>query len=271
MTPTIEAHSITVRVGGATLLDGVDLAVGAGETVAIVGPNGAGKSTLLRVLSGEIWRRDGAVRLKRRNIAEYAPHKLAKHRAMLSQSINITFPFTVREVVRMGAGQRHDRRIEALIDAALAEVDLSRFDERIITTLSGGEQHRAHFARVLVQLACGESEQGPGLLLLDEPTASLDLLHQINFAAATRKRARNGTAVVAVLHDLNLATTFAERLVVLDSGTIAADGTAAATITGEMVESVFGVSLTVGNTPDQGLPFVLPQMMTPSRRSQARR
>src|SRR5262249_9637691 len=135
----------------------------------------------------------GIVSLKGRTLVSYGPRALAGHRAVLSQSIGVTFPFTVAEIVRMGAGDRRGQQVDELVDAALAEVDLSDFHERVITTLSGGEQQRAHFARVLVQLACGEAVNGPGLLLLDEPTAALDLRHQLDVIAAARTRAAAGT------------------------------------------------------------------------------
>jgi iron complex transport system ATP-binding protein len=156
MTALITASSVTVRVGTKTLLDGVSLDVAPGEIVALVGPNGAGKSTLLRVLAGELKPASGIVMLKGRALQDYPPRALALHRAVLSQSTHVAFPFTVGEVVRMGAGNRGGLAIDALADVALADVDLGMFGERIITTLSGGEQQRAHFARVLVQLACGD-------------------------------------------------------------------------------------------------------------------
>ena len=171
---------MTVRAGARAILDAVSLAIAPGETVALVGPNGAGKSTLLRVLSGELAADAGTVVLKGREPRAYEPRVLALHRAVLSQHTSVAFPFSVAEVVRMGAGDRRGAAVEPLVDAALAEVDLAGFRERIITTLSGGEQQRAHFARVLVQLACGEAAHGPGVLLLDEPTASLDLRHQLD-------------------------------------------------------------------------------------------
>ena len=181
-----------MRAGGKTLLDAVTLAFAPGECVAIVGPNGAGKTTLLRLLCGELKPRSGAVRLKGRDVASYTPRTLAEHRAVLSQDITVVFPFTVAEIVRMGAGDRRGPRIEALVADALREVDLAALGERIITTLSGGEQQRAHFARVLVQLACGEAVHGPGVLMLDEPTASLDLRHQLDLldGDAALRRAR---------------------------------------------------------------------------------
>jgi iron complex transport system ATP-binding protein len=261
MTALIEAKAVDAVAGRTMLLRHVDLAVGAGETVAIVGPNGAGKSTLLRVLSGELRPRGGTVRLKGRDVGAYAPHGLAQHRAVLSQSITVGFPFTVAEIVRMGAGATRSRSAQAFVESALAEVGLATFRDRIITTLSGGEQHRAHLARVLVQLACGEREHGPGLLLLDEPTANLDLRHQVDFIGLTRLRARCGTAVVAVLHDLNLAAAFADRIIVLHGGAVVADGSARATITTDMLGRVFDVCAAPGEASADGTPFVLPQMM----------
>jgi iron complex transport system ATP-binding protein len=175
MTAALAASSITVQIGAKTLLDDVSLSLEPGEIAALVGPNGAGKSTLLRVMSGDLTPRAGDVRLKGSGLASYGSRALAKHRAVLSQNISVAFPFTVAEIVRMGAGDRRGRRIDDYIDAALVAVDLDGFRDRVITTLSGGEQQRAHFARVLVQLDCGEAAHGPGVLLLDEPTASLDL------------------------------------------------------------------------------------------------
>jgi iron complex transport system ATP-binding protein len=128
-----------------------------------------------------------------------------------------------------------------------------------LPTLSGGEQQRAHFARVLVQLACGEADHGPGVLLLDEPTSSLDLRHQINLVETAKSRARTGTAVVAVLHDLNLAVRFADRIIVLHKGIVAADGSPAETITDNMIRDVFDVETSIGS--EGGHPYVLHQRM----------
>ncbi len=254
----IAANAITVRAGAKALLGDASLGVAAGETVALVGPNGAGKSTLLRVLAGELKPNAGAVELKGRPLTAYGPRELALHRAVLSQATHVAFPFTVGEVVRMGAGDRHGRAIDDLAETALADVDLASFRDRIITTLSGGEQQRAHFARVLVQLACGEAAHGPGLLLLDEPTASLDLKHQLDMLEAVGRCARRGVAVVAILHDLNLATLAADRIVVLDGGRVAAEGKPVDTVTDELLARVFKVTRAVSRTPPPGVPFVLP-------------
>ena len=262
MTQAIEASSVSVRIGSRTLLQDVSFALGAGTTVALVGPNGAGKSTLLRVLSGEFKPSLGVVRLKGKPVAAYSAAALAQHRAVLSQSISVAFPFTVAEIVQMGAGERSGAAVTALVDAALAEVELADFRERIITTLSGGEQQRAQLARVLVQLSCGEAAHGPGVLLLDEPTASLDLRHQLDVLTAARRRAERGVTVVAILHDLNLAALFAERVMVLDRGRLAGDGPPGDIITDAVLEDVFGVAGAVGHATASGLPYVLPHQAT---------
>ena len=230
--------------------------------MALVGPNGAGKSSLLRHPGGGWGPHAGTVSLKGERLAAYAPGTLERHRAVLSQSVHVAFPFTVAEVVAMGAPDRRGAALDALVESALAQADLAAFGHRVITTLSGGEQQRTHLARVLVQLACGEARDGPGLLLLDEPTASLDLRHQLDVLDAVRRCAERGVAVIAVLHDLNLAALFADRIIVLHGGRIAAAGRPHDTITEATLARVFGVAASVGHAPPPGMPFVLPQTIT---------
>ena len=269
MSPVLQAQSISVRAGRKTLLADVSLSLGRGETIALVGPNGAGKTTLLRVLSGELQPQTGNVRLWDRELASFAPEALAERRAVLSQRIGVAFPFTVADIVRMGAGGRRGAATETLIDAALAEVELIDLADRTITSLSGGEQQRAHFARVLVQLAHAEERSGPGVLLLDEPTAALDLRHQLGMLDSIKRRAKAGTLVVAILHDLNLAALLAGRIIVLDRGRIDCNGPPEETITGEMLHRVFDIETTVNKAPQSGMPFVLPQSMIAAKWSSA--
>jgi iron complex transport system ATP-binding protein len=264
MIPVLQTQSICVKAGHKTLLADVDLSFHAGEITVLVGPNGAGKTTLLRVLSGDQSPASGKVRLHGRELGAYAPRQLARRRAVLSQRVSVAFAFTVADIVRLGAGERRGVEIESLIDAALVEVELLDFADRPITTLSGGEQQRAHFARVLVQLACADQTSGPGVLLLDEPTSALDPRHQLGMIEAVKRRAAAGTLVVAILHDLNLAALLGDRVVVLDRGRVDCEGPPAQTITGQMLRRVFEIETTVGITPTTGMPFVLPQatMMT---------
>lgn len=258
MSGVLKAEAASFALPGATLVDRVDLTISQGELVAIVGPNGAGKSTLLRMLSGDLRSTSGTVSLDGRALSDYPPRVLAARRAMLAQHTTVSFPFSVEEIVAMGA-DIDPRKAAPLFDAALRDVGLDHFRHRDITTLSGGEQQRAHFARILVQLWSGEADAGPGLLLLDEPTSSLDIRHQLDLAETARRCARRGTTVIAILHDLNLAARFADRIIVLSGGRIAADGAPAAVLRHELIADVFDVALTV-NTDLAGQPFVLPEL-----------
>jgi iron complex transport system ATP-binding protein len=271
MTPIIESASLSVRVGAKPLIADIALSIMPGQTVALVGPNGAGKSTLLRAFSGEISASTGTVKLKGRDPRVYRPSELALHRAVLSQHVSVAFPFAVREVVAMGAGERRGPAIAALVERALVDVDLEHFGDRVIGTLSGGEQQRAHLARVLVQLACGEAACGPGVLLLDEPTASLDLRHQLGIVKTIRQCAARGVTVVAILHDLNLAAISADRVVVLNRGKVARDGLPSDVITDDMLDQVFGVTAAVSRAPQGDAPFVLPHSARPTAAATARR
>jgi iron complex transport system ATP-binding protein len=258
MTAAIETSDLTVRVGSKALIENISLSIASGETVALVGPNGAGKSTLLRTLSGEIAPSGGTIKLKGRDPRDYTPTTLALHRAVLAQHVNVAFPFSVAEVVRMGAGQRRGLATDNMVEDALAEVDMAPMRDRIIGTLSGGEQQRVHFARVLVQLYCGEAAHGPGILLLDEPTASLDLCHQLDLLGIVRRCNARGTTIIAIMHDLNLAALFAAHVVALHQGRLAGQGAPGDIINDRMLAEVFSVTGAANRTPGDDVPFVLP-------------
>ena len=266
MSAMFETAAVSVRAGPKRLLDGVSLSFDPGQAVALIGPNGAGKSTFIRVLAGEIAPHSGHVALNGRKLTSYSPQLLATNRAVLSQQISMTFPFTVSEVVHMGVRRGRDRESELLVESVLGELDLHDLADRAITTLSGGEQQRAHFARVLVQLTDGQQRGGCGILLLDEPTASLDLHHQLGMVEAVTRRVKQGALVIAIFHDLNLASLFAQRVVVLNRGKIDCDGTSEQTITASMLERVFGIKTAVSQAPASAAPFVLPQIMTAAKR-----
>ena len=254
-----EASGITVRIGKKLLVDSVDLTVAPGRVGALIGPNGAGKSTLLRVMAGERRPDDGRVLLHGEDVSAAKPRQLARMRSVLAQSVSLAFPFTVDEVVTLGVPQDvAPARGADLTSAALGEVGLAGMGARRATSLSGGEQQRMHLARVLVQLRAAPADGRARYLLLDEPTASLDLAHQLLVLRIARAHAASGGGVLAVLHDLNLAAMVADEIVALDGGRVAARGTPGAVITDRLLADVYRVDLKVGAAPP-GSVFALPQ------------
>jgi len=258
------ARGVTVVASGRTLLDGIDLDVRPGEVLALVGPNGAGKSTLMKALSGEQSLAGGTVTLDGVPVPRLAPFALAVRRAVLPQQAEVAFPFTVAEVVAVGVmGPASSPESRARIARLLAEVDLPGFAGRRYHSLSGGERQRVQLARVLGQLESGAPVRGgaPGYLFLDEPTASLDLSHQLVVLRLARAFADRGGGVLAVLHDLNLAAMAADRIAVLAAGRLVATGRPGEVITDAVLARAFGVRVSVGAVPAG--PFVLPQNIAP--------
>ncbi|WP_223267910.1 heme ABC transporter ATP-binding protein [Streptosporangium nondiastaticum] len=249
-----EARSLSVRLGGRAVLDGVDLGVAAGEVLALVGPNGAGKSTLLAALAHDLPAAAGEVRIDGEPAAAWSAAELALRRAVLPQSAELSFPFPVEEVVRMGrapwAGTPAEGEDDAAVREAMAAAEVTGFASRPFAALSGGERARVALARVLAQRT--------PLLLLDEPTAALDLRHQELVLRICRERAAAGAAVVVVLHDLGLAGAYADRIAVLHGGRIAAEGPPARVLEAELLTRVYLQPVEVIDHPRTGEPLVIP-------------
>lgn len=260
----IAANGITVRRAGQTLLDDVSLLLKPGSFHCILGPNGAGKSTLLKAICGEITPDKGAVFLNARPVHAYAPLELAARRGVLSQHTELTFAFTTAEVVALGvAAQVRSRALTdwALTDWALHQVGMAAKADQPYPTLSGGEKQRAHLARVLVQLRSHAAQEGmgerqPQYLILDEPTASLDLAYCRQVLEIAVAAARSGLGVLAVLHDLNEAMRYADLVTVLAKGRVVAAGAPVDVITADLVEAVYGVPAVIAAHPGNGVPIV---------------
>lgn len=249
----IEARALTVRTAaGRTLLEEVSLAVEAGEVLAVVGPNGAGKSTLLRALAGELRPTSGTAAFAGRPVRSWPPRALARQRAVVSQRVALAFPMTVAEVTALGRmpwhGTPEAARDAAAIAAAMARVGVAGFAGRAYATLSGGEQQRVQVARALAQL---DGAAPPAALLLDEPTASLDVGHRAVLLKALRQLAAEGVAVLVVLHDLNEAAFVADRVAVLDAGRCIALGPPSYALDPATLAAVYG--LPFRRTSDGGL------------------
>lgn len=249
----LDVLNLSVSPGRQPLIEGLTLRLAAGHVTAIVGPNGSGKTTLLRAMTGDLAYR-GSICLNAREVARTDPAALAGMRAVLAQSTTLAFPFTVLEVVRLGVPGRDD----ALARLALAEVGLAGFEARDMRTLSGGEQSRAHLARVLAQVWQPEGPDGARWLFLDEPVAALDLGHQLAVMRLARRFADAGGGVVAVMHDLNLSAMVADRMVLLHAGQILAAGHPDAVMTDAALSQAYGCPIRVGRPPASG-PWLVPQ------------
>ena len=252
----LNCKAIHYAVGAKTILTDVSMSVQAGETVALCGPNGAGKSTLLRIASGEMAPSHGHVTLLDTPLSQWKPSDLAQARAKLSQESHLTFAFRVREVVEMGrfpheAATSHDD----IVDACMSMVGVRDLADRDYTTLSGGEKQRVHMARVLAQLT--DTSDQPKLLLLDEPTSALDLHHQEVVLALAHQLCRDrGYGVLVVLHDLNLAAAWADRVVLLREGGVHEQGPPDQVLNESVLRSVYGVDALVIPHPISGRPII---------------
>ena len=240
---TLVARGLEAGYGARRVLRGVDLVLGAGGLIALVGPNGAGKSTLLRALAGLIRPTAGRVTLDGVEVHAISRAALASRVAVVPQAFDTLFPFTVREIValgrsaRLGLFARPTRMDEEAVERAIADQDLSRLSGRRIDSLSGGERPRVVLAMALAQET--------GVLLLDEPTAHLDPSHQREVLLRVGELARTrGVVGLAVLHDLNLAA-LADRVIVLDDGSVAADGPPEVALAADVINGVFGAGLAV--------------------------
>ena len=255
MTPGLRAHRVGYETQGRALVRDVTLDLAPGELLTIVGPNGAGKSTLCGLLAGDLEPTGGDVEVCGHPLRTLKPAVLARLRSMLSQHTYLRFPFTAREVTMMGRHPHVSRwRSPAEFDFAVAEhamesTQVLHLAERIYPTLSGGEQRRVSLARVLAQ--------DTPVVLLDEPTTALDIGHQQLIMSLCRRLAADGRAVLAVLHDLNLAGAFADRVMVMSDGRVVASGTPEEVLCPDLLSAVFNQPVMVVPHPQTGKPVVL--------------
>ena len=251
-TALVDLRDVSYQIGSSYLVRDITLKIVPGEVLVVVGPNGAGKSTLVQLIAGDLPPSSGTILLDGRPISSWKPHDLAMRRAVLPQQSLLQFAFTVQEVVEMGRSPHDDSPHDLAhhVDRALERTELTTMRTRIYPTLSGGEQARTQLGRVIAQ--------DTPILILDEPTASLDLRHQYQVMAIARELANRGGSVIAVVHDLNLASSTADRIVLIDQGRIAADGTPAAVLEESLLSAVYQCQIAVSQHPLLACPLVLP-------------
>lgn len=266
-TAAIAVEGLTVVLGGATILNDITLAMQPGELTVLVGPNGAGKSTLLAALAGDVDAAAGTVLVGGVPLRSIHVREMARRRAVQVQESTLSFSFTSIEVVEMGRapwqGTEAEDDDDAVVADSLDRADVTHLAQRRFPTLSGGEKARVSFARVLAQRT--------EILLLDEPTAALDVRHQEAVLIEAAVLAEAGHAVVVVLHDLSLAGAYADRVVLLAHGKVRADGTAREVLTSELLTEVYAYPVDVIDHPDSPGPVVLPVRQARGSRRRADR
>ncbi|MCZ2203830.1 heme ABC transporter ATP-binding protein [Bartonella sp. A05] len=267
----IEATDICVQRGKASIINHINLRINSGALTVIIGPNGSGKSTFIKALSGEL-PYSGKMTLNGHDIIQTKASQMALMRAVLPQSTTLAFPFLVQEVVRLGlsvnklnvtkAQVQNLSQIHDLPQKALERVGLASYGNRYYHQLSGGEQARVQLARVLCQVWEPVHNGIPRWLILDEPTANLDIQYQFIVMDIAQDFALRGGGVLAVLHDLNLAAYYADKMILLQQGRIYCEGDTSSVLTTQNLRDVYHCPLTVSEVPKTDVPFILPQTIS---------
>lgn len=255
---TFSVHEIGVQIGRKALLDNVSFAIEPGEVVVVLGPNGAGKSSLLKVMAGELKPDTGSVMLNGVARGDWQPDTVARMVGVLPQASSLAFPFSAAEVVMLGRLPHNSGRVRDLeiVDLALQKADVFHLKQAAYPSLSGGEKQRVQLARVLAQI-WDAADSLPRFLLLDEPTSALDVAHQQLTLQLARELADNGVGVMAILHDLNLAAQYADRVVLLEAGCVAAAGGVEEVLQPACIHALFNIDVSVMPHPGSGRPLIV--------------
>ncbi|WP_319498252.1 heme ABC transporter ATP-binding protein [uncultured Cohaesibacter sp.] len=256
-------QSASLMLGKHSVLHSLSLSLPAAELTVIIGPNGAGKSTFLKLLAGDHRPSAGTVTFEGKPLSSLKASQMAPRRAVMAQSSHLSFPFTVLEVVRLGAevsAKGPDAVARRAFDA-LEKVDMGHHAGSAYQDLSGGEQQRVQLARTLAQVWEPTGAEGANFLFLDEPISNLDIRHQVDIMEQARRYADAGGGCIAVLHDLNIAAMFAHRLLVFKQGSIIADGPPHRTLTDGLMEDVFDIPIRVNARPLKPSTYILPQSL----------
>ena len=242
----INGLNLSLSLGRKRVLDDVSISVLPGELLVVCGPNGAGKSTLLSALVGDHKSLRGAITYEGVSLDHMSSKALAEKRAVLEQSPSLSAHFTVREVIELSIPLGlSPQKTDALVRSLLNDLRLVELQNQAVHTLSGGQRHRTHLGRVLAQLEANKELGIDGYLFLDEPTSSLDLAHQIAVMQTARSIAQKGAGVMVVLHDLNLAAAYADRIALMKEGRIESVGTAEMVLTDVCLSHIYETDVSV--------------------------
>ncbi len=256
--PLLSTRKLSVDIRGKRILDNCSLDINSGEVLSFLGPNGAGKSSFLKAIAGDL-SADGEISVGNRRLNDISSAERARAISVMPQRSSLRFAFSVREVLAMGRiPHSTGNKVDALIVSEVAEaMDLAGFMDKPYTQLSGGEQQRVQFARALVQV-WRSADSDYRLILLDEPTSSLDLKHQIRALKVLKELAASGVAVVAVLHDINLALHYSDRTALFANGQLVEAGASEEVINAKRLSSLFHVELEMHQSAGTGRPSLVP-------------
>ena len=256
----LSIQNISYSVGKKEIVKDISVNFLPGEFTMILGPNGSGKSTFLKLFSGEIKAKEGSVLYSDKNITDLKKEDLAKIRAVMSQQPELGFPLMVEEVVMMGRYPHFTfnpgKKDEAICNEVIGQMNISELKERNYLTLSGGEKQRVQFARVLAQI-WEMPLQGHRYLFLDEPLTNLDINYQQEFLTIARSLTKTDTILVAVMHDINLAVQYADKLIFLKEGEMVSYGKPLEILSEELIKKVFDVETKIITNPVNGLPLMV--------------
>lgn len=256
----LRTENISYAIGKKEILKNISAEFQPGEFNMILGPNGSGKSTFLKIFSGEIGKFHGSVVYGDKKIAAIRKEELARKRAVMSQHTELGFPLLVEEVVMMGRYPHFtfnpNKKDISICNEIIQKMRLEEFKDRNYLTLSGGEKQRVQFARVLAQV-WEEPADGFRYLFLDEPLNSLDISYQHEFLKLAADLIKHHTVIIAVMHDINLAAQYADRLFFFKQGEMIREGKPAAILSSELIDTVFNIKTTVIPNPVNGKPLVV--------------
>lgn len=259
----LSVRNLSVSLGGTTVVSDISLSVAAGEVLMLLGPNGAGKSTLLKAVSGEI-SSTGRIVVGGCELNNWEPSQLARRRAVMPQRVEVNFPLTVEEVIALGRPAVFRGCVDPVVQKLMEALDIAQLRHRLVPELSGGEQQRLQLARVLGQII---DTPGQRVLLLDECTSALDPAHQQLVLEFVQRLAREqGVGVLAIVHDLNLAAQFADRLIIMREGRCFHEGCAFEVLTPSVLKAVYGYRARVIPLPE-GYPVIVPLGSGPVQRA----
>ena len=250
---SIKTESVSLSFGNKSILKDITLEVKPKEILSIIGPNGAGKTTLLNMITGNLSDHNGEVYYDSRPLNTISIQERAYIRSVMSQFQNIAFDYSVMDIIQMGWLDHKFNMIisdlENYQNDVIEECDLQSLVNQKFNTLSGGEQHRVHFARTLLQLWQPPNANDQNYLLLDEPFSNLDMVHKLSMMRSIKKRAAAGTGILMILHDLNLAYSFSDRIIILKKGSILKEGDVQEMLNEDLLSKAYETNIMIDQDP----------------------